>query len=116
MKIYSYMAAGRAILATDIASHSQVLDKDCALLVPARGVAIAAGLARLTGDAALRARLGAAAAARAGDLYSLAAYEARLGRAYGAMLALPPRSERVPINRRNTAQSGDRDAAGRRHR
>jgi glycosyltransferase involved in cell wall biosynthesis len=116
MKIYSYMAAGRAILATDIASHSQVLDKDCALLVPARGVAVAAGLARLTGDAALRARLGAAAAARAGDLYSLAAYEARLGRAYGAMLALPPRSERVPINRRNAAQSGDRDAAGRRHR
>lgn len=114
MKVYSYMASGRAILATDIASHSQVLDAGCALLVPVRGVAVAAGLARLTEDAALRSRLGAAAAARAGNLYSLAAYEARLERAYEAMLALPRRSDRAPISARSAAQSGDGEAADRR--
>lgn len=114
MKIYSYMASGRAILATDIASHTQVLDGECALFVPAKGAAVTRGLLRLIDDAELRARLGAAAAARAGDRYSLAAYEGRLSRAYGAMLALPPRSDRAPILSRRAAQPGKEEAADRR--
>jgi glycosyltransferase involved in cell wall biosynthesis len=85
MKIYSYMAAGRAILATDIISHNQVLDDTCALLVPVTIDAIAAGLRQLTNDGELRARLGAASAKRAGDDYSLAAFEARMQQAYATV-------------------------------
>lgn len=82
MKIYSYMQSGRAILATDIRSHAQVLDSSCASLVPPSADGLAAGLAQLTGDAELRGRLGAAARARAEERYTLAAYRRRLEQAY----------------------------------
>lgn len=85
MKIYSYMAAGRAILATDIMSHNQVLDAACALLVPPTPAAMAEGLRRLVRDDELRAALGAASAKRAGDNYSLPAFEARIARAYATI-------------------------------
>jgi glycosyltransferase involved in cell wall biosynthesis len=85
MKIYSYMAAGRAILATDIASHSQVLDESCALLADPTPQAMSAGLERLAGDAALREKLGAASAKRAGDEYGLPAFESRIARAYATL-------------------------------
>ena len=87
MKIYSYMAAGKAILATDIASHTQVLDESCAMLVAPDAQAMADGLGRLIGDIALRNRLGAASAKRAGDEYGLAAFEGRLTRAYATLAA-----------------------------
>jgi len=85
MKIYSYMAAGKAILATEIASHTQVLDDSCAMLAAPDASAMADGLARLIGDAALRDRLGAASARRAGDEYGLAAFEGRITRAYATL-------------------------------
>lgn len=87
MKIYSYMAAGKAVLATDIASHSQVLDASCAMLVAPTAEAMADGLGQLIDDAALRERLGAASARRAGDEYSLDAFEGRLQRAYATISA-----------------------------
>lgn len=85
MKIYSYMAAGKAILATNIASHSQVLDDSCSVLVDPNASAMAAGFARLCGDQALRETLGAASARRAGDDYSLSAFEHRITRAYATI-------------------------------
>lgn len=85
MKIYSYMAAGRAILATNISSHSQVLDESCALLVPPTVPAMAAGFRKLILDADLRAALGSASAKRAGDEYSLPAFQARMARAYASI-------------------------------
>jgi len=87
MKIYSYMMAERAILATSILSHTQVLDESCALLVPPEAGAMAAGLMRLAGDAALRARLGAAARERAATRYSKARFEEILLSAYDALPA-----------------------------
>jgi glycosyltransferase involved in cell wall biosynthesis len=83
MKVYSYMQSGKAILATDIRSHTQALDAETAELVPAQPEAIAAGLLRLSKDAALRARLGDAAQAKAKREYSIEAYRARLKQAYG---------------------------------
>lgn len=60
------MAAGRAVLATRVGGLGQaVVDGETGLLVPAEDVAALAGaLARLAGDPALRARLGAAGPAR----------------------------------------------------
>ncbi len=87
MKVYSYMQSGRAILATDIRSHTQALDPGCAELVAANPAAMAAGMERLAADAELRSRLGAAARAKAEAEYSLAAYRRRLKRAYEMVAA-----------------------------
>jgi glycosyltransferase involved in cell wall biosynthesis len=82
MKVYSYMQSGRAILATRIRSHTQVLDKDCAYLVDPGPEGLAQGLARVAGDASLRERLGAAAQRRAVENYSLDAFRAKVRAAY----------------------------------
>jgi len=82
MKVYSYMQSGKAILATDIRSHTQALDAGCAELVAANPAAMAAGLEHLAVEAGLRSRLGAAARAKAEAEYSLPAYRRRLQRAY----------------------------------
>ena len=82
MKIYSYMLAGRAILATDIASHSQVLDGTCAMLVSPTPPAMAEGWSALIASRHLRSSLGGQAAERAGTLYCESAFDARLKTAY----------------------------------
>ncbi len=85
MKVYSYMQAGKAILATDIRSHTQALDAACAMLVPAEPAAMARGLEKLIRDPALRARLGEAARDKAEREYSLPAYQRKLRIAYTAL-------------------------------
>ena len=87
MKIYSYMAAGRAILATDILSHTQVLNDACALLTAPTAAAMADGFMRLSDDETLRNHLGKAAALRAIEEYGLDAFRARLRRAYAGLAA-----------------------------
>jgi glycosyltransferase involved in cell wall biosynthesis len=82
MKIYSYMLAGRAILATGIASHSQVLDGTCAMLVSPTPQAMAEGWSALIASRHLRSSLGEQAAERAGTLYCESAFDARLKTAY----------------------------------
>ena len=66
-KLFEYMAMGRAIVASRLEQIGQVLDDErTALLVPPGDeTALAASLVRLIDDPALRARLGAAARARA---------------------------------------------------
>ena len=82
MKVYSYMGSGTAILATRIASHTQVLDDDSALLVEPTPQALAKGLATLAADESLRARLGGAARRRAAERYSLEAFREKVRAAY----------------------------------
>jgi glycosyltransferase involved in cell wall biosynthesis len=67
LKLFEYMAAARAIVVADLPAMRAVLRPDSeALLVPSGDPqAFAAAIARLLADAALRARLGAAARARA---------------------------------------------------
>jgi glycosyltransferase involved in cell wall biosynthesis len=87
MKVYSYMQSGKAILATDIRSHTQAMDGDCAMLVPASAAPMAKGLVRLAADAALRERLGAAARHKADTEYSLPVFRAKLKAAYEGLQA-----------------------------
>ena len=82
MKIYSYMNSGTAILATRIASHTQVLDDDCAWLAEPDPQALATGLANLAADVTLRGRLGAAARRRAREKYSVEAFRRKVCAAY----------------------------------
>ena len=85
MKIYSYMQAGRAILATRIRSHLQVLDDTCALLTEPTADALAAGLVRVLEDAELRATLGATALLRVEAEFSLSVFQRRVRDAYAGL-------------------------------
>jgi glycosyltransferase involved in cell wall biosynthesis len=82
MKIYSYLLAGRAIVATRIESHTQVLDATCARLVEPDPAALGSALRDLAENPDARAALGAAAAERARTRHSRAAYRAALLGAY----------------------------------
>jgi glycosyltransferase involved in cell wall biosynthesis len=88
MKIYSYMQAGKAILATRIRSHTQVLDDSCALLTEPTPAALAAGVERLVGDPGLRSTFGHSALQRVESEFSLAQFQRKLRNAY-ARLAAP---------------------------
>ena len=85
MKVYSYMQAGKAILATDIRSHTQALDAGCAELVAPEPDAVGAGLSRLTADSQRRARLGEAARDRVEREFSLRTFRHRLAQAYAVL-------------------------------
>ena len=79
LKLFEYLTTGRPIVASDLPAIREVLTNgETALLVPPGDAeALAAALARLAGDQALQARLGAAARALAAD-YSWDARAARL--------------------------------------
>ena len=82
MKLYSYLAAGKAVLATRIRSHTQVLSDDCALLVEPTVPALTGGLDALARSPALRARLGQAARQLAATRYSVAQFRESVASAY----------------------------------
>jgi glycosyltransferase involved in cell wall biosynthesis len=80
MKIYSYLASARAVLATDIVSHTQVLTPDVAALAPPEPAAFAAALDRLLANADVRVELGARGKDLAEREFSRAAFERKLAR------------------------------------
>lgn len=82
LKIYCYMSAGKAIVATDIVSHTQVLTNHIAKLVPATANAIADALVELASDTELRATLGKRAQAEAESKYTLEAFRTTLAATY----------------------------------
>jgi glycosyltransferase involved in cell wall biosynthesis len=86
MKIYSYMQAGKAILATDIRSHTQALDSTCAELVAPCAEALGQGLQRLIEDSQLRRRLGDSARAKVESQFSLSTFQHRLRHGYSKLL------------------------------
>jgi glycosyltransferase involved in cell wall biosynthesis len=81
LKIYSYLRAARPIVATDLLTHTQVLNRETALLVPPEAEAFAAAIGRLLDDPALAARLAQAAGELARTRYSREEYVARTVRA-----------------------------------
>jgi glycosyltransferase involved in cell wall biosynthesis len=58
MKIYNYLASGRAILATNILSHTQILTHEVALLCEPNITDMAKRLSHLLSNTELRARIG----------------------------------------------------------
>lgn len=85
LKIYSYMASGRPVLATRLNAHTQVLDDDRALLAGPEPAAFAAALLRLLGDADLRHALARRAEVVVRRDYSQSAFRRRVGDAYRAI-------------------------------
>jgi glycosyltransferase involved in cell wall biosynthesis len=77
LKIYTYLRSGKAILATDILSHTQVLTPAVALLVPPTPAALAQGTLELLQNPALAERLGRRSQSFAQEHYSWSAFLAK---------------------------------------
>ncbi len=86
MKIYSYLASGKPVLATSIRSHTQVLDPSFALLVKPEVGDMARGLEQLARNPELRRSLGARARKVAQVRYSPGAFRGKVQDAYSALL------------------------------
>lgn len=82
LKIYSYLRAGKPIIATDIACHRMVLNDESALLVPPTGEALARGIRTLARDPALSDRLAKRGRAIADQRSDRAAYQEKLVEIY----------------------------------
>ena len=85
LKIYTYLNAGKPILATNIPAHSLVLSQDNACLVDPTGEAMTAGLAELIEDRELRLKIGVASKKLAEEKYSQAQYLTKLKNIYNAI-------------------------------
>ena len=82
LKVFDYIAAGKAIVATDYPIHRTILDESCAMLVEPRAEAIADGIVHLLQDPALARRLGAAARSRSETDYGLAPFQRFVDQVY----------------------------------
>ena len=86
LKIYSYLRSGRPIVATDLRTHTQVLEPGTAALVSPDPVAFADAVGRLIDQPDERERLATAAAALAARKYSRAYYLEQTREAYTRLL------------------------------
>jgi len=93
MKIYSYLHAGRAILATDLATHNQVLDSEVSILTAPDPDAFAAGMRKLIIDPELRERLGQRSRERAQSQYTFPVFAQSLNELYDRVLKNRSKSE-----------------------
>lgn len=82
LKVYTYMSSGRPMVATDLPTHTQVLDQTSAILVAPTAAGMAAGIIRALEDPAAADRLGAAAQRAVAEHHTYEAFRAQLGEAY----------------------------------
>ncbi len=82
LKIYSYMRAGKPILATNLLTHNQVLHAGNALLVDSTPEGLAGGMRTLLSDAALCARIAQAARRDTDEKYNYQTLERKIGELY----------------------------------
>ena len=80
LKIYEQLASGKALIATRIWSHTQVLTEEVCVLVEPQPEDLARGLELLLSDPALRARLATNAQALYEREYSRPIYEGKIQR------------------------------------
>ncbi|MBI1871709.1 MAG: glycosyltransferase family 4 protein [Chlamydiae bacterium] len=87
MKLYSYLASGKPTLATDLETHTQVLDREIAELASPSLDAFSKGMLRLIRDSSLREQLGVAGKSRVDEKYSYKAFQKKLNDLYGELEA-----------------------------
>lgn len=94
MKLYSYLDSGKAVLATNLPTHTQVLTDEFSCLVEPTKESMAAGIARLLGDPRLCLELGKKGAKVAREKYSLTAFKEKLSTFYQQVAVELPRAKR----------------------
>jgi glycosyltransferase involved in cell wall biosynthesis len=82
LKVFDYIAAGKAIVATDFPIHRTVLNEERAMLVEPEAAAMARGIVTVLTDQSLARRLAAAARAHSDANYSLVAFRDRVADLY----------------------------------
>lgn len=85
MKIYSYLGAGVPVIATNIASHTQVLTEKNACLVEPEPSSIALGINKISSDREYAMRLAKQAKQDADELYSYKSYKHHLVEIYQSL-------------------------------
>lgn len=88
MKIYSYLDSGVAIVATRLATHTQVLDDTIACLVESSAEEMAKGLLCLAENEVTRQDMASRAKKRVNDEYSLPAFQRKLSSFYDSVQTL----------------------------
>lgn len=92
MKVFPYMHSGKAVLLTKLPTHTQLLDGTQAYLAEPTPLGFARAIGELTGDAALRERLGRAGRAFVEANHTFPAHQRRVDRLYAHV------GERVKAN------------------
>lgn len=87
LKIYAYMASGRPIVATNLPTHTDVLDLNSAILTPASAEGLAEGIARAFNEPARSARLGLRARQLVEREHTYAAFKQKLADVYACLEA-----------------------------
>jgi len=82
MKIYSYLQSGKPVLATDLPTHTQVLDRSIAMLADPKPDKFAAAMLNLLENPLLGRQLAERAAELAEETYSLKAYTDTMEKIY----------------------------------
>jgi glycosyltransferase involved in cell wall biosynthesis len=82
MKIYSYLDSERVVLATNLPTHTQVMDEKIACLVEPDPAEMAKGIITLTEDTGLRETLARSARQRVQEEYSFPAFKRKLNLFY----------------------------------
>ena len=105
MSVLEGLAHGLAVVATPVGAHAEVIEPEVSgLLTPPGDVAaLAAALARVVGDPALRQRLSVGARARFLDRFEVASYSARLVRLHLGLVG-----GRTPVRRAEAEPSAGR--------
>jgi glycosyltransferase involved in cell wall biosynthesis len=85
MKIYSYMFSGKPVLATRMATHTQVLSDDNAVLADPVPERFAGALCELLEDSRKRESIGLRAIRDVEERYSFKVYKEKLARIYGVI-------------------------------
>ena len=85
LKIYTYMRAERPIVATNLETHTQVLDASCAVLCRPTAEDFADGIARVLEDPETHAGIAHAARKRVESEYSFEAFGRKLLAAYESL-------------------------------
>ncbi len=95
LKIYEQLASGVPLVATNILSHTQVLDERVAFLVEPEPESMARGLQQALTDEAARAAVVASAKQLYADAYSRPVYEAKLRGVLKQVGAAPARPDQT---------------------
>lgn len=101
MKIYSYLHSGKAILATRLQTHTQVLDESVALLVEAQAEPMAEGFLALLRDKSRRLAIGANAKSLAERKYTFDIFRQELNHLYDAVapkITIATKVKATPLN------------------